>query len=506
MTSQRSRRREEADPHPGRDALPRARNISPNRPPTHRVPHPQTIDQPIPTPCRRRRKETLTSFFPAALLPPKRSETPNVVSYKSPVPNPARKFASHYSAPIILPLLLLLLLVSRAPAADLPREFEVTPTLSTNPPPFLTQVHVPDALCAAVNDTASLLVIGHKSPSNQHLAVFRLDATGRPGTNPTWLTLPKPAVLATNANYPLGLLFHPRLPLLYVWQDINGPPADKQEKHPAFTNHLEFDHLLIYAIKNGALELIETAAHGPNFHVGLLGGTIGLDHTATTLFVPNSLGGTWDEAGIGYYALDDQGLPQDPDKATVQTRAKPPARATLPTSKAARTLAAVQRKRTHRYYPSGAGWFAGSQAMIMGGYSGCMIADFNQGSLRQSWFNLPDHLGNCFIAGHPQLPAIYLALQNSPRLFQIAHADGFVSLLPQVATVTNAHFLGTPVVLPKLARVAVGGVRSLHLFGLQPDGRLDGRVEQIVLPCAAIKGFAWSEKYTRLYVAVDKPN
>ena len=97
-------------------------------------------------------------------------------------------------------------------------------------------------------------------------------------------------------------------------------------------------------------------------------------------------------------------------------------------------------------------------------------------------------------------------MQNSPRLFQIAHADGYVSLLPQLVTATGANLLGTPVVLTKPARVAVGGARSLHLFGLQPDGRLDGRVEQFALPCTAIKGLAWSEKHGRLYVAVDKPN
>ena len=93
--------------------------------------------------------------------------------------------------------------------------------------------------------------------------LFRsLDGAGLPAGAPTWITLPKPAVLATNVNYPLGLQFHPKLPLLYVWQDITAPPGDKQEKHAAFSNHLEFDHLLLYAIKPGALELVQTGARG----------------------------------------------------------------------------------------------------------------------------------------------------------------------------------------------------------------------------------------------------
>src|SRR5204862_25722 len=68
-----------------------------------------------------------------------------------------------------------------------------------------------------------------------------------------------PDVLSGNANYALGLLFHPRLPLLYVWQDIKAPPADKQENHPEFADYLEFDHLLIYEVKDGALELLQSA-------------------------------------------------------------------------------------------------------------------------------------------------------------------------------------------------------------------------------------------------------
>ena len=401
---------------------------------------------------------------------------------------------------VSLPLLIALTL----PAATLPREFEVTPTPLAEPPAFITQVVVSNALCAAVSDAASLLVVGQRSTSNQHLAVFRLDAAGKPVGEPARLALPKPAVLAKESNYPLGLLFHPRLPMLYVWQDITAPPQDKQEKHAAFTNWLEFDHLLIYAVKPTGLELVETAAHGIGFHCGLGGGTVGLDAAGKTLFLPNSIGATYDEAGIAYYALDEQGLPVDSDEAdATKSRAKP-GKEELGTSRFARTVVALQRKRTHRYYPSGAGWFAGSDAMVMGGYAGCMSADFARGGLRQSWFTTLEHVGHCVLAGHPNQPALYLAMQNTPRLFQVAHADGYVSLLPQVASVKGAQLLGAPVVLAQQARVAVGAAKSVFLFGLEADGRLDGKVEQVALPSAAVRGMAYAEKRGRLYVAVDK--
>ena len=136
--------------------------------------------------------------------------------------------------------------------------------------------------------------------------------------------------------------------------------------------------------------------------------------------------------------------------------------------------------------------------------SGCLVIDFNQGNLRQTWFNLPDVVGNCVVAGHPQAPAVYLAVQNTPRLFQIAHSDGYVSLLPQAATAFGARLTGAPVVLTKQSQVAVGDARALQLFGLQADGRLDGKVEQVPLPAAQVRGLAYSEKQSRLYVAVDK--
>jgi len=403
---------------------------------------------------------------------------------------------------VSLPLLIALTL----PAATLPREFEVTPTPLAEPPAYLTPVVVSNALCAAVSEAASLLVIGQRSTNDQHLAVFRLDASGKPVGEPARLSLPKPAVLTKQVNYPLGLLFHPRLPVLYVWQDITAPPQNQQEKHAAFTNWLEFDHLLIYAVKPGGLELVETAARGTGFHCGLGGGTVGLDAAGKTLFLPNSIGATYDEAGIGYYALDAQGLPVDADEAdATKTRAKPD-KEKLGTGRFARTVVALQRKRTHRYYPSGAGWFAGSEAVVMGGYSGCMSADFQRGGLRQSWFSTLEHVGHCVLAGHPTQPALYLAMQNTPRLFQVAHADGYVSLLPQVASVKGAQLIGAPVVLTQPARVAVGAAKAVYLFGLEADGRLDGKVEQVAVASAAVRGMAYSEKRARLYVAVDKGN
>jgi len=144
--------------------------------------------------------------------------------------------------------------------------------------------------------------------------------------------------------------------------------------------------------------------------------------------------------------------------------------------------------------------------MLMGGYSGCMVGDFNNGALRQVWFGLPDRTGPCSLTGHPTLPAVYICLQDNVQLAAIAHANGYLSLLPQLATIPAAHLVGLPVVLTKQSRLAVGDNKSFHLFGLDGDGKLDGKDEQLKVPCAVVKGLTYSEKYGRLYVAVDKEN
>ena len=58
--------------------------------------------------------------------------------------------------------------------------------------------------------------------------------------------LPRPQSLSTFPSSAKSLIFHPRLPLLYVWQDIDAPI-----KGPKVEAVQEFDHLLIYSIAPG---------------------------------------------------------------------------------------------------------------------------------------------------------------------------------------------------------------------------------------------------------------
>ena len=63
------------------------------------------------------------------------------------------------------------------------------------------------------------------------------------------ISLAKPAALAARATYPLAITFHPKLPLLYVWQDIEAvTPRAEATDAPVYK---EFDHVLVYDIDRG---------------------------------------------------------------------------------------------------------------------------------------------------------------------------------------------------------------------------------------------------------------
>lgn len=394
-----------------------------------------------------------------------------------------------------------------------PREFTIAPTKLEAPPDFVTTVPVPGASVAAVSDAAGLLVVGRQNPDpkardDRHLAVFRLGPDGLPAADPAWITLPKPPALADESNYAVGLLFHPSLPVLYVWQDVTAPPPEKQEKDPAFTKWLDFDHLVIFSVKDGTLQPIASGASGAGFHCGLSGGTIGLDYEGKTLFVPNVTGESPTSGAIAFYSLDANGLPgeqpgfeQEPGKAAQRMSLSKKAE-----DKENRDMTVPRDQKLYRYFPTGQGWFAGREAVIMGGYNGCMVGDFHNGSLRQAWFTLPLLQGHCTLAGHPTAPAVYLAMHDHNHLYAIAQIDGYLTQLPQDATLTGAHFIGLPVVMGKRAKIAIGDnlLKAVHLFGLRPDGMLDGTGEQFsVKVTGPVRGLAYSEKFDRLYVAGD---
>src|SRR3990167_7824474 len=100
-------------------------------------------------------------------------------------------------------------LVWNSAAAKSPqREITITPGADSSIP-CLAQVVVSKEVCAAVNDSQSVLVVGSRSKNNQHLSVFRLDATGNLASAPAArLALPRADSLKAFPHYPLSKVFH----------------------------------------------------------------------------------------------------------------------------------------------------------------------------------------------------------------------------------------------------------------------------------------------------------
>src|SRR5262249_26014099 len=122
---------------------------------------------------------------------------------------------------------------------------KLTPTEHDKVPNIVPLV-APGAYCAAAGDALGMVAVGHKVDKQARLSLFRLRAQGKPTGVPIVVNLPKPATLATRDPYPLSLAFHPSLPLLYVWQEVEGLKDDPvPPDEPAWK---DFDHLLIYAL------------------------------------------------------------------------------------------------------------------------------------------------------------------------------------------------------------------------------------------------------------------
>ena len=132
------------------------------------------------------------------------------------------------------------------------------------------------ARCIALSEEHSLLAFGHDaSNADGQVSLVRLDAKGTPLAYSTAIKLPRPNGLGKYVNYVTGIGFHPKLPLLYVWQDINVNYSNPPPPAPAEIKN--FDHLHIFNVAGEAPELLVSLCRGPDFIYGQQAGGIAVD-------------------------------------------------------------------------------------------------------------------------------------------------------------------------------------------------------------------------------------
>ena len=409
------------------------------------------------------------------------------------------------------------------------REIRVR-TVPETPLPFVTTVVAPAARHVAVNDVAGVLAVGHRPKSPAHVSLFRLDAQGQivPG-EPVTITLPKPATFGTRPNHVLALRCHPRLPLLYVWQDVE-PLPESAPTDPAIS--AEFDHLLIYSLDEPQPKLIFATARGPDFFCGAAAGDIAMNEAATRFYVPSMQ--QLDRlkklvTTIGWFVLDPDGLPAFAPPNSPPEDVKPivplppldPAAAN-----AARTakLAAIEQAKAagqplvlRKYMEATTYSFSSppapysyapfnDDAIFLAGHSGPVSWVLSDRLGRYCYFYVQPYVAYRYrVAVHPTVPSVYIAtLIFDGRINRMEHADGQLTLTPQTLSVDPMVYYSTPVVLEKTNQLAIGANGRVCLIDLDAEGKFKPSAVQMTVNNPTVECLAWSPKFGKLYVPVEK--
>lgn len=419
-------------------------------------------------------------------------------------------------------VLALAILAPSAPAREI--TVKLTPT-EIKKLPYVQPLLAPGATCAAVSEAVGKLAIGQKVGKDAQVSLYALDAAGKPTGAPVVLKLPKPATLAPRQAYPLSLAFHPNLPLLYVWQDVEalaGDPVPRTD--PAWK---DFDHLLVYAVDGVAPELLLSLCRGPRFHTGCIAGSVHPDAAGGKLYVPNMRFGPKnppDSSAVGWFSLDGDGLPvaaaEEPKKASPVLT---PAQAATGRSARVAALRAVvaadkpvgafrhtpEKTYGFHWWPSGAGFIPYSRDVFIAcGPYGPVTWNSADRRARAQVFLMPVNFVSYYttrIAAHPTQPVVFASVVGYSYAHRIEHAEGYLTLAPQVVLLENATLKTPPVVMGKRNLVAFGGPNALYLAPINADGKFKEEAGMLVgVQAAVAEGIAWSEKFERLYVAVEK--
>ena len=404
----------------------------------------------------------------------------------------------------------LLLLASVSIAGNLSAQ----PTIALVPakaPRFdaLVPVMAQAARCIALSETHGYLAFGHdKTYADAHVSLVKLDAKGTPFAYAIPIKLPKPAALVKNKNYVTGLAFHPKLPLLYVWQEIdvyftNPPP-------PAPPETMQFDHLCILDISKETPELMLGMCRGLEFIYGQQGGAIAVDATGSFLYVPNIR--EIKNAGslrIGRYPLDGDGFPaltdaKDPIAARVKKLAE------LSTAGKAMPPTQTPIEYVTLFHVSGHGC---GQAMhplgkdvLISSVANNLIS-WRPDDKNAAVHGLPMKFGgHTQFVVHPTLPAIFATTSNYQRpdiLVRAEHVEGYLTLLPKQYIIPESKLSGPPAILSKQKKVAVGGQNRVYLIDLDDKGFPTGEFTQTPVNCPQVRTMIYSERFDRLYVGVE---
>lgn len=345
------------------------------------------------------------------------------------------------------------------------------------------RVLAPSANSIAMGETQQRLAVGFSSGSPSPLWLLKLDGKGSTTSEPpAALELPVATTPGGMSGYPVALIFHPRLPLLYVWRHatVSGKPGNTAGA---------FDHLVVFNLANPTnVEVAVTTGSGERFAADVFPATLTIDPAGRRLFVSNlrirpPQGAL--RVAVGYFPLDTAGMPlMENDQPQVNhvdiTDFQP--------------------------LPIGRGFLAvNAQVLLMAVQNGVLtwdIADRRAGLSRVLLPGLPVPSG--FLGGDTDW--FYWAAEGTGALRAMRHTDGYPTLLPEAYIVEKAAFRSPPIrMFGKQPGLAIGGDQQLHWIGLNAEGSFNKTDHPIPIPgTGKISLMAYSKVYDRLYIPVEK--
>ena len=384
-------------------------------------------------------------------------------------------------------------------------------------------IELPGPTAMAHHGPSRHLAVGHVADGRGKVTLFRINQGGEPDQIDS-MDLPRPEGLSALPNQPLAVTFHPKLPVLYAWQDVraqgNQGKKGKQDRKLA---RQKLDHLVLYRIKDESLKQIGAYCRGPAFAVGQAFGSLTVSGDGKRLFIPNMArpAGVDRPGAIGYFDLDEQGqlVP-----ALVRVEGERNQRGVNKFEKKIRPE--WVRTGAHRggaariafmlSQPTGTGFYAHSKrALTFGTRSGVGLWDTEDRRAELSEV-LVAGIGSggdkALPGAHHALPMLYLVRHGTDRAMAMPHARGFPTLLPRrIRAGGGASFRAPPVVVQGAmhAMVVASGGNELRFLELDEEGYLTGRSERLRLEQTnrgPIRAYAYAPEVDRLYVAVsEKP-
>jgi hypothetical protein len=377
----------------------------------------------------------------------------------------------------------------------------------------LIPVMAQSARVMAVSDTHSMLAFGHDKDADVQVSLVKLDPKGTPAASSAQLKLPIPVELTKlkdrKRNYVTGVAFHPKLPLLYVWQDVDVYYSNPVPPGPPET--MQFEHLCIVSFAKDPPELVVSLCRGLEYTHGQGGGAVAVDPTGSFLYVPNLR--ELKNAGsfrIGRYPLDADGLPfvnekdtKDPLPARIKklTEASNTEKFTPP------QLTPIEYLHLFNHSQYGCAhslWPLSKDVVLVGINNGLMTWRPEEKHVIAAGVPL-QRAGHTQFAAHPALPAIFATVQHGPNdtFFRAEQSEGYLTLLPKQYEIKGSKLTGQPAIMPKAKKVLIGGESCVYAIDLDDKGFPTGEPVQIVVNCPQVKAMVYSEKYERAYVGVE---